>query len=511
MIKYLVLILTLTCFSVQSQLNIHPDLIKRLDASLKPFYHGVASGDPGQNSLLIWTKLTLDKSIDQAQIKWEVATDIEFKSIVQKGVATVGVETDFVLKTEVSNLKEGRKYFYRFNHENVYSIIGEGKTLPSNPNNIQIAFGSCSNYEYGFFNAYRLMANNEEVDLFVHLGDYIYEYEAGGYGDTSMHRINVPAHEIVSLDDYRTRYSLYRLDPDLRLAHQKKTFITTWDDHETADNSYDGGANNHQDSLEGDWWTRKNAATQAYFEWLPITDNKENRLYRSFDLGGLLNLVILDTRIEGRDLQVDSMEAINYLDSSRTILGEEQYDWLHNELLKENTWKIIGNQVPIGPMFFPDSIAKRKYMDGWDGYPVERERFLNFVKDSVENMIVVTGDYHRSFAFENDVVGTKDTLDNSSVEFVVTSISSPNDDEYYSDDLVKLYTNRRYSNNPHLKYNDNVNHGYFVLDISKNQVLASFIYVDTVKELSKKKGSEVQFLIRSGSKVLKGYKSTIQW
>lgn len=118
-------------------------------------------------------------------------------------------------------------------------------------------------------------------------------------------------------------------------------------------------------------------------------------------------------------------------------------------------------------MFFPDSIAKRKYMDGWDGYPVERERFLNFVKDSVENMIVVTGDYHRSFAFENDVVGTKDTLDNSSVEFVVTSISSPNDDEYYSDDLVKLYTNRRYSNNPHLKYNDNVNHGYFVLDISK--------------------------------------------
>lgn len=489
---------------VNAQLNIHPDLVKHLDSSLKPFYHGVASGDPSQSSLLIWTKLTLDKSISQVQVEWELASDDEFTNIQQKGLTKVDASTDFVVKIEVSHLKEGSKYFYRFKYNDIYSIIGEGKTLPENPDNIQVAFGSCSNYEYGFFNAYRLMAEDPDIDLFVHLGDYIYEYATGGYGDTSMNRINVPAHEIVSLYDYRTRYSLYRLDPDLRLAHQKKTFITTWDDHETANNSYDGGAQNHQDSTEGDWWDRKNAATQAYFEWLPIKDNKENRLYRSFDLGGLLNLIILDTRIEGRTLQVDSMEAVNYMDSKRSILGKEQHEWLKEELLKDNTWKVLGNQVPIGPMFFPDSVAKRKYMDGWDGYPVERKKFLSFVKDSVENMIVVTGDYHRSFAFENDITGTADTLDNTSLEFVVTSISSPNDDEYYSDDLVKLYTDRRYANNPHLKYNDNVKHGYFVLDISKDKVVAKFIYVDTVSKKSGNKDSEVQFLINSGSKVLKG-------
>ena len=488
----------------QNNLNIDSELIPHLNKSLAPFYHGVASGDPTQNSVVIWSKLTLDKNILEAKVTWEIATDINFKQNHQTGTITTNTNSDFTTKINFSNLKPYTAYYYRFSYDNnnIYSIVGQTKTLSNHLNTSTIAFASCSNYEWGYFNNYRFMAEDKAIDMVVHLGDYIYEYAVGKYGDTTIGRLNVPNKEIITLSDYRTRYSLYRLDKDLMKLHQLKPFMTTWDDHEIANNAYVDGAQNHQ-ANEGDWYARKAAATKAYYEWLPVNKKPESHLYRSFSIGKLINLVLLDTRIEGRTMQVDSSAAINFLDTTRSILGKEQYNWLTNTLDKSFSWNIIGNQVPFGPMFQPDKIKGATYMDGWDGYPYEREKFVNYLKNTqLKNIVIVTGDYHSSFAMETDLQGTQDTSDNVAIEFVVTSITSANDDEYANAKEVAEAKELYLKNNPHMKYCNNEDHGYLVLKVSKDELIAEFNYASTVKKPEATKITEKVYHIKSGSSVL---------
>lgn len=486
----------------QTTLNIDPNLISHLDKKLAPFYHGVASGDPTQNSVVIWTKLTLDKTVKSASVSWEISTDNLFKTNLQKGTLTTNNDVDFTTKITVSNLIPNTKYYYRFKHNKTHSLIGQTKTLTDNLNPYKIAFAACSNYEWGYFNNYRFMAEDESIDLVVHLGDYIYEYAVGKYGDTSIGRLNVPNKEIISLSDYRTRYSLYRLDKDLMKLHQLKPFVTTWDDHEIANNAYVDGAQNHQ-KTEGDWYVRKSNATKAYYEWLPVNKKAEKHLYRSFEIGNLINLIMLDTRIDGRTAQVDSTTATNFLDTNRTILGKEQYKWLTEKLNNKAAWNIVGNQVPFGPMYQPDKIKGALYMDGWDGYPYEREKLIHFIeKMNLKNMVIVTGDYHSSFAMETDVKGTKDTIDNVAIEFVVTSITSANDDEYDKPELVKEYKDLYLKNNPHMKYCNNTDHGYLILNVSKDELVAEFIYATTVRKPIANKIVEKTYTVKNGSSVL---------
>ena len=486
----------------QNNLNINPELIPHLNKSLAPFYHGVASGDPTQNSVVIWSKLTLDKNITEANVTWEIATDAAFTKSYQTGNVTTNGNSDFTTKINVTNLKPYTVYYYRFAYNKTFSIVGETKTLSDHLNASTIAFASCSNYEWGYFNNYRFMAEDKTSDVVVHLGDYIYEYAVGKYGDTTIGRLNVPNKEIITLDDYRTRYSLYRLDKDLMKLHQLKPFMTTWDDHEIANNAYVDGAQNHQKN-EGDWYTRKAAATKAYYEWLPVNKKPESHLYRSFAIGKLINLILLDTRIEGRTLQVDSISASNYFDTTRTILGKEQYSWLTHALDKSYCWNIIGNQVPFGPMFQPDKIKGALYMDGWDGYPYEREKFVNYLKKlQLKNLVIVTGDYHSSFAMETDLKGTKDTGDNIGVEFVVTSITSANDDEYATAKEVEEARALYLKNNPHMKYCNNKDHGYLVLKVSKDELIAEFNYASTIKKPEATKIIEKVYHVKSGSAVL---------
>ena len=346
------------------------------------------------------------------------------------------------------------------------------------------------------------MSEDKAIDVVVHLGDYIYEYAVGKYGDTTIGRLNVPDKEIISLNDYRTRYSLYRLDKDLMKLHQLKPFMTTWDDHEIANNAYMDGAQNHQKN-EGDWYTRKAAATKAYYEWLPVNKKPESHLYRSFAIGKLINLLLLDTRIDGRTSQVDSMSASNYFDTTRSILGKEQYNWLTNSLDNSYCWNILGNQVPFGPLFQPDKIKGALYMDGWDGYPYEREKFVNYLKKhQLKNLVIVTGDYHSSFAMETNLQGTQDTSDNVAVEFVVTSITSANDDEYANDKEVAEAKELYLKNNPHMKYCNNKDHGYLVLKVSKDELIAEFNYASTVKKPEATKITEKVYHVKSGSAVL---------
>lgn len=467
----------------QQNLRIHPDLVPLLDPALAPFYHGVASGDPTQDAVIIWSRITLPNTVTSTEVSWQMATDERFKQVVKTGTLVTDAAHDFTLKTDVTGLMPDTRYYYRFRYGKTWSPTGVTHTLSHAPSEFTIAFGSCSNYEWGYFNNYRFMAQDSTIDLVVHLGDYIYEYAPGKYGDTTLGRINVPAKEIVTLDDYRTRYSLYRLDKDLQLVHRMKPFITTWDDHEIANNGYLDGAQNHQPQ-EGEWSVRKSAGKQAYYEWLPVRDNAYHELWRSFSGGKLFDLLILDTRIAGRTRQVDNEQDKQYRDTTRTILGKAQRDWLFAHL-RDNTsgWKIIANQVPFGPLYqTSDDGRKRKYMDGWDGYPYEREQLISCIDTEANGSVVfITGDYHSSFALENDREATASTDDNVSVEFVVTSITSANDDEYVSEGEAMSHRDQYLAFNPHMKYVNNTDNGYLVLTIKPDQVIASYCYASTVR------------------------------
>lgn len=489
----------------QENLRIHPALVSELDAKMAPFYHGVASGDPTQSAVIIWTKLTLNTSFNKdISVSYLVSETPDFKHIAQSGKVKTTLAKDYTVKVDITSLKENTTYYYCFYYKKKRSITGQTKTLAENPSEMNIAFAACSNYEWGYFTNYRFIAENPKIDVIVHLGDYIYEYAPGGYGDTTIGRKHVPAKEITTLDDYRTRYAQYRLDPDLQLAHQLKPFVTTWDDHEIANNAYVDGAQNHQEN-EGDWYERKNAGKQAYYEWMPVRETPEHELYRAFRVGSLLNLVILDTRIAGRSVQLDSITDPHFQDTDRTILGNEQYKWLTQQLTSGAKWQIIGNQVPFGPMYTgSENGQKQVYMDGWDGYPAERKRLIDwFDQQQLENIVWVTGDYHASFAMENDLTGTKDTSDNVSVEFIVTSITSANSDEW-TDNQAELDAEQAayMENNPQLRYLNGVDHGFLVLHVTSEKAEAQFYYASDIRTKTGKLRLEKVFSVFSGSSVL---------
>ncbi len=496
----LIAIVLATSVNAQTKLNIHPDLVKYLDKKLAPFYHGVASGDPTDSSIVLWTRLTKEITTEWNYLEWEVATDNKFKNIVKSGKEGVSKQDDYIAKPYVTGLSSNTQYYYRFKDGKKKSIVGQFKTLPKDASQLDIAFASCSNFEWGYFNNYRFMAEDTTIDLIVHLGDYIYEYGVGVYGDTTMNRLNVPRHEIKTLDDYRTRYSLYRLDKDLMKAHQMKAFVTTWDDHESANNSYDEGAQNHQEATEGSWSDRSKAARKAYYEWLPVHKEGQQPLYRSFSIGNLANLIILDTRLGGRTKQM-SMDHEDFEDRERTILGAQQRDWFENNLRSDHQWKIVGNQVPFGPLYLPDSVKGIKYMDGWDGYPFDQNYMQQSMTD-VENVVIVTGDFHRSFALENNTEASSDTTKNVSVEFVVTSITSANANEYVSMDESQKQTDTYLEYNPHMKYGNSSDHGFVILRIDNEKVIAEFVYATNIRTRKSDSFVEKSFKVESGRKRL---------
>lgn len=335
----------------------------------KNFDYGVASFDPSSDSVTIWTRYDKDSS---AQIIWQVSTEKEFKSPLRSGKEFALSSRDYTIAIELQNLTADSKLYYRFiNQKNGdVSAIGETITLPSNPNSVKMAICSCSNYQAGLFNAYNAIAKSD-AQVVVHLGDYFYEYPAGGYGSTPenafLNRKHSPATEILSLEDYRTRYKQYRADKDLQLAHQMKPFICVWDDHEIANDTWKNGAENHDPKTEGSFEDRKRNAIQAYSEYIPVKTNDINKIYRSIQFGDLLNLIMLDTRVIGRDKQ---LEYGNYYDEkgnflapkfqkdwlspTRTLLGAEQKAWLTGQLASSNAkWQVLGQQVLMGKMLLP--------------------------------------------------------------------------------------------------------------------------------------------------------------
>ncbi len=277
------------------------------DPSLKPFYHGVASGDPLKSQVIIWTRVTPD--VDEAvNVSWRISTTPDMNNVVNSGVVTTDLSRDYTVKVDVTGLQPATTYYYDFLAMGASSIVGRTKTAPEgDADQLRFAVVSCSNYQNGFFNAYERISERNDLDAVIHLGDYIYEYETGEFGSDRGH---LPENEIISLTDYRVRYSYYRLDQQLRKVHQQAPFITIWDDHEFANNAWMDGAQNHQPE-EGDWNVRKNNAYQAYFEWMPVrspvSGTNPNQIYRKINYGDMLDLLLLDTRIEGREEQEGSV------------------------------------------------------------------------------------------------------------------------------------------------------------------------------------------------------------
>jgi alkaline phosphatase D len=358
-------------------------------ATLPPpseFKYGVASGDPLIDRVILWTHAKIADSTEAVGLTWQISSDTAFANIVNSGRISTTDATSFTAKIDATGLTAGTTYYYRFiDDAGVKSTVGTTRTLPaSNASSVKFAVFSCTLYSEGFFNTYDAAAKSD-AQYAIHLGDYIYEYgsDPAKFGNTdavTLNRVTSPSTDIVSLSDYRTRYALYKSDVNLQALHAKMPWITVWDDHEFANNAYTTGAQNHDPATQGDWTTRKNIAAKVYHEWMPIrTPDPTNllKIYRRFDFGNLLSLHMLDTRIEGRDLQyanygdplstpgyqfadyVAGLTPVNGVppDVARHMISTTQQTWLTNGIAASNaTWQFLGNQDIMARMWLPASV-----------------------------------------------------------------------------------------------------------------------------------------------------------
>ncbi len=498
------------------------------------FAHGVASGDPAADSVVLWTRVTVPGGAD-ALVSWQVATDAAFSAIVASGDAAATADGDFTVKIVASGLQPGTRYFYRFRIGDALSAMGRTKTLAAGAlETARFGVVSCSNFPFGYFNVYDLLARRDDLDAVIHLGDYIYEYggTAGEYGaddGVRLGRQHRPPHEMTTLADYRTRHAQYKADPGLKAAHAAHPFITIWDDHETANDSWAGGAENHDPETEGDWQARKRAAMQAYYEWMPIREPAEGRpreaIFRSFSFGDLLTVVALETRLMARDKSFEYNEIVPMLTSpeavadfrdnilwapDREMMGAEQTAFVQNALrqstLAGQPWRLIANQVIMAKVTAPDlephmteenikeleaqwdqaqsfikfsTLGLPTNLDAWDGYPASRERFYDAAKVSgADGLVVITGDTHTWWA--NDL--TDKGGSHVGVELGVHSVtsSSPYRKSFLGGKGAE-YALLTGKDNKDVRYISGEDHGYIALAVTRDAIDAQFIAVDTIE------------------------------
>jgi alkaline phosphatase D len=464
------------------------------DESLRPFYYGVASGDPQPEQLVIWTKALPPEPQPSVEVDWEVAEDSLFTSIIRSGTYTTDSTSHHTAKVLVDGLVPDRYYFYRFRALGEESVTGRTKTTPvGKTDELRFAVVSCNNYEGGYFAAFDKIAQRNDLDAVLHLGDYIYEYGPGVYGDSSNGRFHEPPYEIINLQDYRTRYAQYRLDKDLMRMHQMHPVIAIWDDHEIANNAYTSGAQNHQEAEEGPYDQRRSAAVTAYFEWMPLDNYPNQQLYRSFEFGDMAELMMLDERLAGRDQPVDSLSDPAYASEERSLLGEEQFNWLAERLTNTGSkWKIIGNQVIFSDLKTDIVYGVERNLDAWDGYPASKMQVANAIRENqVENVIILSGDTHTSWAFETALNPDDPTQYNPetalgafAVEFGTPSITSGNINERIPTDSATRIAERLMEpqHNPHLKYVNLSDHGYLLLTLREQEAIAEWYFMEDIQQ-----------------------------
>jgi alkaline phosphatase D len=455
------------------------------------FEHGVASGDPLTDGVIIWTRVT-QEATEPVEVWWEMALDKDFLERTAQGTVTTDAARDFTVKVDVPGLSWGRNYYYRFALQGRWSPIGRTRLAPKGNQATKLRFGvcSCANYGFGYFHGFRHMAARADLDAVFPLGDYYYEYGNGTYpAPDEQLRMLEPPHETVTLEDYRMRFSLYRRDPDLQECHRQMPFIVVWDDHETANNSWMGGADNHtppdpdceqpcDPEGEGDWSDRVAAARQAFFEWIPIRDNPGQKLYRNLKYGDLADIIMLDTRIEGREEQLGGLGfPPDDPNLPEQILGREQQEWLFDQLENSRAkWKVLGNQVLMSLW----KIAPGTYGndDQWQGYKA-RNDLMAFLRDGeTSNVVVVTGDVHSSWAMDvtiDDGSYTEETRDAAvAVEFVAPGISAP---PGIPPEIAAIFASE-----PHVRDYENERRGYLILDLQPDKAQSDWFLLDGVGE-----------------------------
>ena len=451
-----------------------PGMASAESASPVAFDHGVASGDPTSRGAILWTRVATQGDAP-VRVQWNVA-ESDGGTPIEHGSTQARPARDFTVKVEARRLKPGHDYVYWFEANGTRSPTGRFRTLPvGGTTDVAMAVTSCQLYGNGLFNAHDAIAKEERLDAVLFLGDYIYEYEPRDYGGANaahLNRIAAPDHEIVSLNDYRTRHAAYKTDPNLQAAHARAAWVCVWDDHEVANDSWTGGAQNHQPETEGAWAIRKAAAMQAYFEWMPIRDPVPGKpwdaINRSFEFGDLATLAMVETRLLARSQQAD--DVVKPVDGpsiarvlaersrpDRELLGEPQRRWLDGVLRASvdagKPWQILGNQVVMARVPGPDiekllgaekarvmlssldpkirkSVATAQAgfraglpynLDSWDGYPAARERLYAGFRAAGSHPIVLSGDSHAFWA--NDLFDDKGKL--VAAEFATSAITSP--------------------------------------------------------------------------------------
>ncbi|MEV4918018.1 alkaline phosphatase D family protein [Streptomyces tirandamycinicus] len=461
------------------------------------FRHGVASGDPLPDGVLLWTRVTPAPDAlpgsgkgPATEVSWEIAEDKGFARVVAGGLTTTTAATDHTVKVDVRGLRPATAYFFRFTSGGNVSATGRTRTAPAADAaapGVRFGVVSCANWESGYFAAYRHLAARADLDAVLHLGDYIYEYGTGSYpADKYVVRRHEPAHEITTLSDYRARHGTYKTDPDLQAMHAAHPLVAIWDDHEIANDAWAGGAENHTPGTEGDYAARAAAAKRAYFEWMPVRTSTEGTVYRRLRFGKLADLHLLDLRsFRSEQASVGSGKVD---DPERTITGRAQLDWLKAGLASSDaTWKLVGTSVMISPVAFGSVPAHllgpiagllglpkeglAVNVDQWDGYTDDRKELLRHLTDrGIENTVFLTGDIHMAWA--NDVPVTAATYPvsrSAATEFVVTSVTSDNLDDILrvAPGTVSLVAATAVkAANRHVKWLDMDRHGYGVLDVT---------------------------------------------
>jgi alkaline phosphatase D len=491
------------------------------------FAHGVASGDPTPERVVLWTRVTRPAAIDPIDVGWLVGRDADLRDVVVRGTAQATSERDWTVHVDVAGLDPATTYFYAFDALGETSPVGRTRTLPVGPvEHLRFAFVSCAKFNAGFFNGYGRIADRDDLDFVLHLGDYIYEAAqnppASQTPGADIGRPMEPLNECRTLDDYRTRYAQYRRDPDVQAMHARHPLIATLDDHEYADGAWRGGSLEHRDDRDGPWADRRAAAIQARWEWLPARPpdpDQLDRVWRSVPYGELVDLLLVDTRsFRDEPAGGDAMT-----DATRTQLGEAQRDWLLAELAASKArWRILGNASVLGHIWHdtlgdiahrPLAVIKLIGPDGgepdddqWDGYAAERQQILEHLRDvPVRDVVVLSGDVHVSLAMDISLAPFDPAAPNLAVEFVTTSLTSQNMDD-------KMHWPPRTQSVPieaalvdalpHLHWAEFDSHGYAVVDVTPERVVGEWWFVETVLEPSREERLGAAWLVAHGNPTL---------
>lgn len=477
------------------------------------FLHGIASGDPLTDRVILWTRVSADAATVAAArpvaVAWLISLATDLSAPVQTGRVLTGPDRDYTVKLDPAGLASYTSYYFQFavtlaDGTVVRSPVGRTKTAPraGETDRLRFVSASCQNMSFGYFNSHAAIASKADLDAMIFLGDYI--YETGGASQIEG-RSPIPAKEITTLEDYRQRHAQYKTDPDLQAAHRQIPFICVWDDHETTNNSYRASADNHTEGEEGCWEERMGWAIRAYFEWMPIRDNPSTafdaptaaacagvplsgylpegngNIQRLFRYGDLVDLIMLDTRLAARAVQNGTAT----VSEEQTILGKAQRDWFLDQLSRSTAqWKLVGQQMTFAPLKIvplPEDMGGTFLnSDAWDGYRFDRNAVLEHIETkAIGNVVFLSGDTHVITAFDVPREPSDPTRYNPltgegslAVEFSNNGVAN-----------VGIIGEPFQVNNPHLKYADLLNQGYLLLDITAERVQGEYYFTSPVPTL----------------------------